>query len=142
MAARARQAVDQGREAGFALSADADPFADFAAVSAAAVKGDALAVELVTESAEHLADAAIALANLLDLDSLSLAGPSFETAGSLYLQVVERRLDAGFFARSRHRVRVQLSAHVADAAAVGGAALVLQQELSPRTLGLVTPARD
>jgi hypothetical protein len=38
-------------------------------------------------------------------------------------------------------VRVQLSAHVADAAAVGGAALVLQQELSPRTLGLVPPAR-
>jgi predicted NBD/HSP70 family sugar kinase len=141
VAARARRAVAEGRRAGFALSADGDPFADFAAVASAAVKGDALAVELITESAEHLADAAIALANLLDLDSLSLAGPSFETAGSLYLQVVERRLDEGFFARARHRVRVQLSAHVADAAAVGGAALVLQQELSPRTLGLVPPAR-
>ncbi|WP_282948000.1 ROK family transcriptional regulator [Cellulomonas endometrii] len=132
VARRARRAVAEGRRTTARLSADADPITDFGAVATAAVQGDALAVELVEDSAEYLADAAVTVANLLDVDSVVLAGPAFSTAGSLYAAVVERRLRAELHAAARHGVRVALAAHVADAAAVGAAALVLQEELAPR----------
>lgn len=131
VARRARRAVAEGRRTSARLSADGDPIVDFGAVATAAVQGDALAVELVEESAGYLADAAVTVANLLDVDSVVLAGPAFSTAGSLYAAVVERRLRAELHAGGQHGVRVALAAHVADAAAVGAAALVLQQDLAP-----------
>lgn len=135
VAARARAAIAEGRTAGFVLSDDADPFTDFAAVCTAAVHGDELALELVNESARYLAGAVVSLANVLDLDSVVLCGPSFAIAGSIYLIAVRERVDRHFFARRRHSVSVRLSAHVGDAAAVGGAALALQDVLAPRTVG-------
>lgn len=134
VAARARDAVAGGRDSAVRLSADADPFLDFTAVATAAVHGDALCRELIQESADYLADAAVTVANLLDLDSLVLAGPSFTTAGAIYLRAVQERIAAEFFPAARHDVRVMLSGQVADAAAVGAAALVLQEELAPRHL--------
>lgn len=132
VARRAREAVAAGRTTSARLSADGDPITDFGALATAAVQGDPLALELVEDSAEYLADAAVTAANLLDVDSVVLAGPAFSTAGSLYAQVVERRLRAELHAADRHGVRVALAAHVADAAAVGAAALVLQEDLAPR----------
>lgn len=132
VARAARRAVAEGRRTSARLSADGDPITDFGAVATAAVQGDALAVELIEDSADYLADAAVTAANLLDVDSVVLAGPAFSTAGSLYAAVVERRLRAELHAADRHGVRVALAAHVADAAAVGAAALVLQEELAPR----------
>ncbi|WP_162236417.1 ROK family transcriptional regulator [Frigoribacterium sp. Leaf263] len=128
----ARSALAAGRASSLVLTQNEDPFADFSLVAAAAVEGDALAVELITESADHLANAVVSMANLLDLDSVVLAGPSLTTAGPLYLEVVRQRLADDFFAQGRHRVKVELSAHVADSAAVGGAALVLQREVAAR----------
>jgi predicted NBD/HSP70 family sugar kinase len=113
-----------------------DEFDDFKSIARAAVHGDELAIKLITDSAEHLATGIVGMANLFDLDTVSLAGPAFSIPGSLYLNVIARRLDQEFFARGRHGVRVQLSTHVSDAAAVGGAALVLQTVLAPRTMGL------
>lgn len=135
VAARARAAIAAGRAASFALSGDADPFGDFAVISTAAVHGDPLALELVNESARYLAGAVVSMANILDLDSIVLCGPSFAIAGSLYLIAVRDRMAQDFFARTRHSVRISLSAQMSDAAAVGGAALVLQQKLSPRAIG-------
>jgi predicted NBD/HSP70 family sugar kinase len=135
VAERARAALAAGHESAVSLSADGDPFTDFAAIAAAAVRGDRLCVELVQESAEYLADAAVTVANILDLDFLVLAGPTMSTAGSLYLATIESRLASEFWAADRHGVQVLLSAHIADAAAVGAASLVLQQELAPRHLG-------
>ncbi|WP_147463540.1 ROK family transcriptional regulator [Cellulomonas triticagri] len=132
VARRARRAVAAGRRTAVRLSTDADPITDFGAVATAAVQGDPLAVALVEESAEHLADAGVTMVNLLDADSVVLAGPSFSTAGSLYVAVLERRLRAELHAAGQHGVRVALAAHVADAAAVGAAALVLQHDLAPR----------
>ena len=132
VAARARAAVQAGRSTLVQLSEDGDPFADFAAVATAAVLGDPLAGALIEESAEHLADAVVVMADLLDLDSLVLAGPSFTTAGAIYLTTLRRRLDTELFAGPKHGVRVTLSTQVADAAAAGAAALVLQNELAPR----------
>ncbi|UOE43050.1 ROK family transcriptional regulator [Agromyces larvae] len=135
VAAAARSALASGRSGAFELDDGADdPFDDFTAVSTAAVLGDPLALELLEPSVDAIADQAVALANVLDLDSLVLAGPAFAVAGSLYLARVRERIDAEFFARSVHRVRIGLSPHLADAAAVGVAALVLQSELAPRSL--------
>lgn len=112
-----------------------DDFEDFRTVASAAIKGDEGATELIEYSADRLADGVLAMANLFDLDSVSLAGPAFAVVGSIYLRVIQERLDGEFFARSQHGIRVRMSTDVADAAAVGGAALVLQNQFAPRTLG-------
>ncbi|WP_142056892.1 ROK family transcriptional regulator [Pseudarthrobacter sp. B4EP4b] len=130
VAERARAAVAAGRTTTAKLSDDHDPFSDFAAIATAAVHGDPLSMALIEESADYLADAVVALVNILDLDSVTLAGPSFTTAGSLYLPLAERRLRSESFALPKHTVTVKLSAQVTDAASVGAAALMLQHSLS------------
>jgi len=130
VAERARKAVAAGRSTTAKLSLDNDPFSDFAAVATAAVHGDVLSLALIEESATHIADAVLAVVNILDLDSVTLAGPSFTTAGSLYLPFVDRRLRADAFASPKHPVTVRLSTQVTDAASVGAAALMLQQNFN------------
>ncbi|HEY0260849.1 MAG TPA: ROK family transcriptional regulator [Lacisediminihabitans sp.] len=113
-----------------------DPFSDFTTISTAATLGDELAVESITHSAEDLAESIGIAATLLDLDWVILAGPAFAVAGSLYVGVVKERLARTLFARPRHAIEVRLSTHPTDAAAVGAAALVLQDRLAPRTFGV------
>jgi predicted NBD/HSP70 family sugar kinase len=115
-------------------------YAAFTQISTAAVRGDAFAEGLVQKSAAHVAEAVLGLADLFDLDSISLAGPSFAIAGSFYVRAIEKRVAEDFFARAIHQVSVSLSTNVTDAAAVGAATLVLQAELAPRTMGLVQNA--
>jgi len=130
VAERARAAVSAGRTTTAKLSTDQDPFSDFAAIATAAVHGDPLSIALIEESADYVADAVVALVNILDLDSVTLAGPSFTTAGSLYLPLIRQRLNHEAFALPKHPVAVRLSAQITDAAAVGAAALMLQHSLS------------
>jgi predicted NBD/HSP70 family sugar kinase len=130
VAERARAAVSSGRTTTAKLSVDRDPFSDFAAIATAAVHGDPLSMALIEESADYVADAVVALVNILDLDSVTLAGPSFTTAGSLYLPLIDKRLRHEAFALPKHGVTVRLSTQVTDAAAVGAAALMLQNSLS------------
>lgn len=108
----------------------------FGMLSAAAVRGHDGAIAVISESADYLATAALVTANLLDLDSISLAGPGFVGAGTVYVKAVRKRLQEHFASRANHGVDVRLATHVGDAAAVGGAALVLQAQLAPRSLGL------
>ena len=132
VAERARSAIAAGRASSAQISPDGDPFTDFAAVANAAVLGDPLSLALIAESAEHLAAAVTTVVNLLDADSVALAGPSFTTAGSIYLTIVRQQIRADFVAQAKHGVSVELSINVADAGAVGAAALVLQHQLAPR----------
>lgn len=132
VAERARSVIASGAVTSVTLSPDGDWIADFTAVATAAVHGDELAIGLIRESAEYLADAVVTLANILDLDSIVLAGPAFATAGTIYLTHVREHLDREFFAADRHPIEVRLSDQVVDAAAVGAASLVLQRELAPR----------
>lgn len=112
-----------------------DTLTQFTAIAKASARGDAFATSLLEASAHHLATAVTTLATLFDLDSVSLAGPGFAVAGSLYLRVIDSRVNASFFARAQHGVRVRLSPYMQDAAAVGAAALMLQSELAPRNTG-------
>jgi predicted NBD/HSP70 family sugar kinase len=119
-----------------------DDFGGFRVIATAAARGDEGASALIEESAEHLASGVLTLANLFDLDSVSLAGPAFAVAGPTYVRAISHRLEAEFFVRTKHGIRVRLSTDVSDAAAVGGAALVLQTELAPRTMGLTAFVGD
>ncbi|MDM7829863.1 ROK family transcriptional regulator [Cellulomonas edaphi] len=105
---------------------------DFATVAREAMVGDPRAVAIIQRSARYIALAIHGLANLMDLDRIILTGPAFAQAGSLYVPAIRTQLERGFFARTSHAVEVVISTHAAEAAAVGGAALVLQSELAPR----------
>ncbi|MFI9811901.1 ROK family transcriptional regulator [Saccharothrix variisporea] len=106
-----------------------DFLTEFARIAAAANAGDPQARELVERSARYLGHAAVTVATLFDLDLVVLAGPSFTVAGSIYQAVVQDQLDRRLFARRAHSVRVVPSVNGSDAAAIGGAVLVLQSEL-------------
>ncbi|MFP3464002.1 ROK family protein [Leifsonia sp. SIMBA_070] len=136
VAAAARAAIQAGRATSIRLKPGDDPFDAFSSVAVAAAHGDGLARELIAESAEYLADAVLALADILDVDSVVLAGPSFAVAGPLYLLAIQHRLATEFSARQQHPVQAALSQHVVDAAAVGAATLVLQRELAPRSFAI------
>ena len=105
---------------------------DFAALSRAAVAGQEEPMRIIHRSARYLALATQTLANIMDLDRVVLTGPSFAHAGSLYLPTIRDHLARSFFARASHPVDVVISQNATEAAAVGGAALVLQSEFAPR----------
>jgi len=114
------------------LSGDIDDTVlDLALINRAAIGGDPDARSLIEYSARYLGYAAVSLVNLFDLERIVLAGPSFAIAGALYLPIVQAELDGACFARRAHPVIASLSASGADAAAVGGAVLVLRSELTP-----------
>lgn len=114
---------------------DQDDFESFTKIAQAAVHGDALAASLIEESAEYMAMAVVGMANLFDLDSITLSGPAFAIAGPVYVLAITRRLEEGFLARAQHGISVRLSIYLSDSAAVGAAAIVLQTFLAPRNMG-------
>ncbi len=123
--------VGQAREAGLPLPGNGQD-KDFAALARLALAGDPTARSIIDTSARYVSVAAQSLANIMDLDRIVLTGPAFAQAGSLYVPEIRKRLDNSFFARTTHPIEVQISLHAAEAAAIGGAALVLQSELAPR----------
>ena len=127
-----RQAVaTPGLAQRLALDPTGDDFlTEFARIAAAANSGDPEARGLVERSARYLGSAAVTLTSLFDVDAIVLAGPSFAVAGSIYQAVIQQEVDRRMFARRAHRVRVVPSVNGSDAAAIGGAVLVLQSELT------------
>jgi predicted NBD/HSP70 family sugar kinase len=81
-------------------------------------------------SARYLGCAAVTLTSLFDLDTIVLAGPSFAVAGAIYQTVIQQEVDRRTFARRAHPVKVVPSVNGSDAAAIGGAVLVLHSELA------------
>lgn len=104
---------------------------DFDVLSLAAINGHPAALALIERAAGHLADGALILANLFDLDELVLTGPGVAIAGSIHTRAIRARLDERRFARRAHLIEVELSSNPRDAAAVGASSLVLQSTLSP-----------
>lgn len=104
----------------------------FDEIARLAVNHNGAARSLIEESAAYMAEGAVSLVNLTDLDLVVLAGPGFAIAGAIYVEFIREALDHRAFARRTHRVAVKLSAISRDAAAVGASALVLQQMLAPR----------
>ncbi|GIF98259.1 ROK family transcriptional regulator [Catellatospora citrea] len=103
----------------------------FDILARAAIYGDVQAHALLDASARLLAEGAVTLANLWDLDTLVLAGPGFAVAGSIYVTQIRHHLAERAYSRQIHAVQVDLSSNPRDAAAIGGAALVLQGAVAP-----------
>ena len=129
-----RQALaEPGLARRLALDAGGQDFlTEFARIAAAANTGDPAARELIERSARYLGCAAVTMVSMFDLDTIVLAGPSFTVAGAIYQSVIQREVDHRTFARQAHPVRVVPSVSGSDAAAIGGAVLVLQSELTLR----------
>ncbi|GIM97870.1 ROK family transcriptional regulator [Paractinoplanes toevensis] len=106
-----------------------DFLTEFARIAAAANAGNLQARHLIERSARYLGCAAVTITSLFDLDLIVLAGPSFAVAGSIYQTLIQQEVDRRTFARRAHPVRVVPSVSGSDAAAIGGAVLVLQSEL-------------
>lgn len=102
-----------------------------ARVCTAAAAGDALALEVIGEVAARLADAAVSIVNMLDIDLLVLGGPALREVGQTYRDVIARAVSSRALARRLHAVRVETSP-VADAAAIGAASLVFHATYAPR----------
>ncbi|MCW6007249.1 ROK family transcriptional regulator [Micromonospora sp. CPCC 205371] len=114
-----------------ALDPTEDDFlTEFARIAAAANAGDPAARSLIERSARYLGFAAVTMTTLFDLEMVVLAGPSFAVAGSIYQSVIQQEVDRRALVRKAHRVRVVPSVSGSDAAAIGGAVLVLQSELT------------
>ncbi|HXR72923.1 ROK family transcriptional regulator [Actinocrinis sp.] len=107
-----------------------DSLADFALIATAAAGDDPAARGLIERSARHLAVGAVTMATLFDLDLIVLAGPSFAAAGPIFRSLIEREVQRRCFAKRAHPVTVVQSVSGSDAAAIGGAVLVLQSELA------------
>ncbi|MBO0983510.1 ROK family transcriptional regulator [Rathayibacter sp. SD072] len=104
---------------------------DLDVLSLAAINGHSAALALIGKAADHLAEGALTLVNLFDLDELVLTGPGVAIAGSIYTRAIRSKLDERRFARRAHPLDVSLSSNPRDAAAVGASSLVLQSTLSP-----------
>ena len=104
------------------------------------MRGNVVAYEILADAAEILAAAIVSMMNLFDLELVVLAGPAFASTASIYLDRVQNAMDTHALSRHAHRITVQLSSNVHDAAALGAATLVLQEQLDPRSLRSVSVA--
>ncbi|MFI6502700.1 ROK family transcriptional regulator [Nonomuraea typhae] len=103
-----------------------------AAVCAAAAAGDPLAASVTEEAADRLADAAVSVVNMLDVDLLVVGGPAVRELGGLYREVIGRAVATRVLARGLQAVQVAVSPIAADAAAIGAASLVFHVTYAPR----------
>lgn len=100
--------------------------ADFDRIARAWRSGDREATGLLERSARWIGQAAVALVNLFDLDTVVLAGPAFVIAGPLYREHITAELERSALSRVLHRPQVHVSSNVDIAAATGGALHVLR----------------
>ncbi|MFB9625257.1 ROK family transcriptional regulator [Nonomuraea helvata] len=104
----------------------------YAAICAAAASGEPEARQVIERVAGRLADAAVSVVNMLDIDLLVLGGPALREAGEIYREVIARAVSSRPLARRLHAVRVETSPIAADAAAIGAASLVFHRTYAPR----------
>lgn len=107
-----------------------------ARICTAAAAGDPLAGEVIGEVAARLADAAVSIVNMLDIDLLVLGGPALREVGQTYRDVIARAVSGRALARRLHAVRVE-SSPIADAAVIGAASLVFHATYAPRIDALI-----
>ncbi|MEV2272880.1 ROK family transcriptional regulator [Nonomuraea africana] len=105
---------------------------DHAAICAAAAAGEPRAREVIDAVAARLADAAVSVVNMLDIDLMVLGGPALREVGEIYREVIARAVSSRSLARRLHAVRVETSPIAADAAAIGAASLVFHATYAPR----------
>lgn len=139
--------VERARAAGV-LGAGPEPSSplvglrdDFAALAAAAERGDARALILVEGCAQAIASALVGVVNLLDLDRVVFGGPFLAPVASLVLPRVAARLAESPAVVVPHGVRVEATVVGEDVAAIGAGCLVLDGTFTPRPADLLIERR-
>jgi len=111
---------------------------DHEAVCAAAAEGDPLARSVVDRAAGYLADVAVSVVNMLDVELLVLGGPALGAVGEIYRTAVAEALARRPIARRVHQISVSLSPAGSDAAAIGAATLVFHRSFAPQLTTLLS----
>lgn len=108
----------------------------YKAVCKAAASGDVAAAKAVTQVASVIAQGAVGLVDLLDIDLIVLGGPAFaqEIAG-VFLSEISRAVNSHPIAKGTRTVVVEESMLQADAAAVGAASTIFHDAFTPRVGG-------
>ncbi|GIJ48424.1 sugar kinase [Virgisporangium aliadipatigenens] len=141
LAARLRRRLADGEAAGSALHAmyrSASGDVDHETLCRAAAAHDPLASAVVEEAAELLATVVVNVVNIVDVDLVVLGGHGIRHVEDKYHHAVERALSLRVLARHIRAPKVELSPLGPDAAAVGGAALVLHATYSPQVSELLS----
>ncbi|PZG41125.1 ROK family transcriptional regulator [Spongiactinospora gelatinilytica] len=110
---------------------------DHAAIRLAAEAGDPLAGAVIDQAAERVASVAVSVANITDVDLIVLGGHGISHVEKRYADAVAAALATRPLSRHIRTVDVALSPLGADAAVVGGAALVLHATYSPQLSALL-----
>ncbi|ADB32545.1 ROK family protein [Kribbella flavida DSM 17836] len=108
----------------------------YKAVCRAAADGDEAARKAVAQVAGVIAQGAVGLVDLLDIDLIVVGGPAFEPeiAGDL-LAEIDRAVNAFPIAKGTRTVAVEESMLQTDAAAVGAASTIFHDAFTPRVGG-------
>ncbi|TWD84145.1 putative NBD/HSP70 family sugar kinase [Kribbella amoyensis] len=108
----------------------------YKAACRAAADGDKGAQQAVSQVARVIAQGAVGLVDLLDIDLIVLGGPAFEPeiAGTL-LTEIDQAVNSFPIARGPRTVVVEESMLKADAAAVGAASTIFHDAFTPRVGG-------
>jgi len=139
MVAEAHARLAKGGEGALAEAYQRDPaLVDHAALCAAAAAGDPLARGVVDRVARQLADVAVSVANILDIELIVLGGPALGPVGEVYRAAVEVALASRPIARRIHQTRVSLSPAARDAGAIGAASLVFHRSFAPQLTELLS----
>ncbi|WP_328994369.1 ROK family transcriptional regulator [Kribbella sp. NBC_01245] len=127
------------------VAADAgiqDEAGRYKAVCKAAADGDEAARKAVAQVAGVIAQGAVGLVDLLDIDLIVLGGPAFEkTIAAEFLTSIDRAVNSHPIARATRTVAVEESMLQADAAAIGAASTIFHDAFTPRVGGGSTQAR-
>src|SRR5882757_5600952 len=108
----------------------------YKAVCKAAAAGDPAAEKAVTQVASVIAQGAVGLVDLLDIDLIVLGGPAFEKEiADVFLSEIDRAVNSHPIAKGTRTVAVEESMLQADAAAVGAASTIFHDAFTPRVGG-------
>jgi len=99
--------------------------AAFAAIARLALTGDSRADAILRDSASWLALGAQTITNMYDVQLLVLTGPAFAVAGTIYLPIIQERIQSSAFGRAVN-TEVVLDERGHDAAAIGAALMMLR----------------
>ena len=121
-----------GRASKLALLYQEDPnLVDHTAICLAAVEYDVVARRVIDRVAEYLADCAVIIANVLDVELIVIGGRAVVHVAEIYRDKMSEFLESRPLARKTHTLRVEISDMAGDGAALGAASLVLHATYAP-----------
>jgi predicted NBD/HSP70 family sugar kinase len=108
----------------------------YKAVCKAAAEGDDAARKAVTQVARVIAQGAVGMVDLLDIDLIVVGGPAYEKEiAATLISEIDRAVNSFPIAKGTRTVAVEESMLQTDAAAVGAASTIFHDAFTPRVGG-------